>query len=249
MVASASAATVTITGDTAAGENQPGWLFNRDASTSTPFVFNTDQASIGTGSLYVLPIGTNASNKFVGEYYPGTTMANFTNFSYDFRIGPNGSNTSAGQFYLNVYANFGVSNDTKFYDCRYNVVPTIGSTTAWTTVAFDPTQAYAVTTRGSSPYACPAVPADMDLFSAGSNIRAFALNMGDTSNSDVGLDGYFDNVVVSTTAGTTVFDFEPVVVAPATKAEVLAAKGVPGKGIANAPGLQKPATAGFAGSE
>ena len=50
-----------IYGDTSSGENQPGWLFNRDVTTATPYEFNTDQASIGNGSLYVLPI-TNGSS-------------------------------------------------------------------------------------------------------------------------------------------------------------------------------------------
>jgi hypothetical protein len=37
----------------------------------------------------------------------------------------------------------------------------------------------------TSPFTYPSVPADMDTVSAGSNIRMFALNIGDTSLSDV----------------------------------------------------------------
>jgi hypothetical protein len=114
---------------------------------------------------------------------------------------------------MNVYANFGVSDNLKFYDCRYEVIPTVGSTTGFTTVTFDPTQAYPVTTRtggSASPYPCPAIPADMDLISSGSNIRMFSINVGDTTASDAGLDGYYDKVVVSTTGGSTTYDFEPV---------------------------------------
>lgn len=37
-------------------DGQPGWLFNRDASTSTPYEFTTDEASTGYGSIYVPPI-------------------------------------------------------------------------------------------------------------------------------------------------------------------------------------------------
>jgi hypothetical protein len=209
----AAAATEVVSGDTAAGENQPGWLFNRDASTDTPYEFNVDEASIGSGALYVLPIGASASDKFVAELFPGIQVADLNTFSYDFMIGAAGDGDEEEQFYLNVYANFGVSDDNKFYDCRYNVVPTVGSTGVFTTVTFDPTQAYSVTQRGGatpSPFTCPSVPADMDLSSAGSNIRAFAINVGDTSTSDVGLDGYLDNVVLDTDAGVTVYDFEPV---------------------------------------
>lgn len=213
--AAAAAGTVRVSGDTAAGENQPGWLFNRDASTSTPFVFDFDQASIGNGSLHVLPISSTPADKMIAELFPGTPeIADVDGLSYDFLIGPGGAVSDANHFYLNVYANFGESNPLGFYDCRYNVVPSTGSTAAFTTVTFDPTAATPVTTRGSSPHTCPAVPADMDLLSPGSVIRAFAINVGDTGAGDAGLDGYLDNVVVGIDGDVTVYDFEP---APATK--------------------------------
>lgn len=209
------AATEVVSGDTAAGENQPGWLFNRDLSTQTPFHFTLAEASIGDGSLYIEPI-TNSLNgnadKFIAEYFSGAAMADITSFSYDYLIGAGGTPADANEFYLNVYANFGTSSPDKFYDCRYNVVPTVGSTTDWTTVTFDPTASYPVTTRGgaaASPFACPASPADMDLLSSSSVVRAFAINVGDTSGSDLGLDGYLDNVIETLVGGETVFDFEP----------------------------------------
>ncbi|MDQ3008650.1 MAG: hypothetical protein M3Q81_03565 [bacterium] len=208
-VAAAAVSTVTVSGDTASGENQPGWLFNRDASTSTPYSFTTDQASIGLGSLYVQPIGATAMNKFVGENFLNTAIASVNSISYDFMIGTGGESSDEEQFYMNVYANFGSSDDLKFYDCRYNVVPSTGSTSSFTTVTFDPTQAYPVTQRATSPFTCPAIPAEMETLSAGSNFRMFALNVGDTSANDEGLDGYLDKVVVSTVSDVTTSDFEP----------------------------------------
>jgi hypothetical protein len=178
-------------------------------TTATPFEFNTNTSSIGSGSLYVLPIGATASNKFIGENFLATQMADVNSISYDFMIGVGGDSTDANQFYMNVYANFGVSDPNKFYDCRYNVVPATGSTAGFTTVTFDPTLSYPVTTRGgasASPFPCPSTPADMG---AGAVIRVFALNVGDTSLSDVGLDGYLDNVVVSLASGVTTYDFDP----------------------------------------
>jgi hypothetical protein len=207
------ATTVVVTGDTSAGENQPGWLFNRDVSTSTPFEFNTDAPSIGVGSVYVLPIGSNSADKFIAENFINEPIANVNSISYDFLIGNGGTASDENEFYMNIYANFGESDDFKFYDCRYNVVPTVGSTAAYTTITFDPTMAYPVATRNSSPHICPAAPADMDLLSPGSNIRVFALNVGDTSANDLGLDGYYDNVVVDLDSGVTVYDFEPYEVA------------------------------------
>lgn len=222
-VSPASAATtVVVTGNTSVGENQPGWLFNRDVSTSTPYEFNKDQASIGNGSLYVLPIGANAADKFIGENFINLPVADVEQISYDFLIGSSAELSDANQFYMNVYANFGVSDDFKFYDCRYNVVPVSGSQVDFTTVTFDPNMAYPVATRGganASPFTCPAVPAEMDLLSPGSTIRVFALNVGDTSTSDFGVDGYLDNVVVNTVQGDTVYDFEPAPVVPLSKDE------------------------------
>ena len=209
--AGAATTTVAIFGDTASAENDPGWMFNRDASTATPYGFTLDEASIGNGSVYIEPIGANPSDKFIAELFAVTPIADIESFTYDFLIGDGGTAADAKEFYLNVYANFGESDDLKYYDCRYDLVPRAGSTSDWTTVTFDPTEAYRVTTRGgasASPFTCPASPADMDELSAGSNIRAFVLNVGDTSDSDAGLDGYLDKVVLTANGNTTIYDFE-----------------------------------------
>lgn len=207
--------TEVITGNTAIAENQPGWLFNRDTGTATPYEFNSSESSIGSGSLNVLPIGTNPSDKFIAENFILSPIDQVNQISYDFKIGAGGNVSDANEFYMNVYANFGESSPTKFYDCRYSVVPAISSVTDFNTVTFDPSQDYAVVTSGSSPYTCPSSPAAMDGLSSGSTIRMFTLNVGDTSASDVGLDGYLDNVVVDKTTEVTTYDFEPDTTAPA----------------------------------
>jgi hypothetical protein len=200
---------IEVTGDTAAGENSPGWLFNRDLVNATPIEFNTDEMVIGDGALYVLPLSnSDAPRKFIGEYFWQGLIADLEDFSYDFKIGAGGDASDDNEFYLNVYANFGSSALTNYYDCKYDVVPTTGSTGSFTTVTFDPTSTYPVVTRGSSLHTCPASPADMDTLSTGSTIRAFSINTGDTSLADADLDGYFDNVVVDTTTKITTFDFE-----------------------------------------
>ncbi len=211
----ASAQTVVVSGNTSTGENQPGWLFNRDVTTATPFEFNTNASSIGSGSLYVLPIGVTPADKFIGENFVAAQIADVNSISYDFMIGAGGDATDANHFYMSVYANFGVSDPNKFYDCRYNVVPATGSTLDFTTVTFDPTLSYPVTRSSTSPTAsCPSSPADMG---SGAVIRVFALNVGDTSASDVGLDGYLDNVVVDLASGATTYDFDPAPTTAVTK--------------------------------
>ncbi len=202
---------VVVTMDTADGENQEGWLFNRDQNTQTEYEFTTNESSIGDGSLYVEPIdgSINGDNdKFIGEYFLLEETANVDSVSYDFMIGDGGEASDANEFYMNVYANYGESDPEKYYDCKYDVVPTIGTTAGFTTVTFDPTQSYPVTERNTSPHTCPSIPAEMDNQSPNSTIRMFAINVGDKSGNDTGLDGYYDNVVVETTDTITTFDFE-----------------------------------------
>lgn len=214
---------IDVRANTSAGENLLGWMFNRDTSTQTPFAFNRNAASTGKGSLFVLPIENDMNgdfDKFIGELFLLKEIAKLDRLSYDFKIDMPNSDVEE-QFYLSVYANYGVSGATKYYDCRYNVVPTTGSTATFTTVTFDPTQSYPVTTRGgasASPFTCPSIPADMNAQSSGSSIRAIAINVGDTSANDAGVSGFIDTVKVVTKDGldthTTTYDFEPVNNAP-----------------------------------
>lgn len=207
-----------VSGNTAAAENSDGWLFNRDPSTATPYEFNADESVFGDGSLYVKPIGSNPSDKFVAENFVLTDMDEVQDISFDYQLGPNSVNSDYDQIYMNVYANFASSGPNKFYDCRYTVLATTGSTSSFNTLTFDPSNAYSVATRGTSPHICPAVPSAMDLLEANSTIRAFAINVGDTTTGDTGVDAYLDWVVVNLTgARHTTYDFEPII--PACSAD------------------------------
>ena len=141
-----SSSVVKIYGNTAVAENAPGWLFNRDLSNTTPIDFNTDLPGIGDGSLYVLPLSdSDRFKKFIGEHFIHTPIADVNSISYDFAIGGGGEAADEHQFYMNVYANFGNTAPNKYYDCKYDVVPVVGVVNGYTTVTFDPTQAYPVT--------------------------------------------------------------------------------------------------------
>ncbi len=199
---------VVVTGNTASFENDPagGWMFNRDPDNDTPFNFTDDQQSIGNGSLYVQPIGSTPADKFIAELFFYQPVSMLNSFSFDYMLGSGGDAvTDADEVYLNVYAVYPSSNNPyKYYDCRYDIVATTASLTQFQTFTFDPTQTYPVATKSGSA-ACPSIPANMP---AGSTIRAFAINFGSTSASDLGLDGYIDNVVVNQDSGITVYDFE-----------------------------------------
>lgn len=224
-----STTTVVVTESTASVENQLGWLFNRDTSTQSPYAFVLGTSTVGTGSLFIEPIANNIngpSDKFIGELFLLAPISGISKISYDFNIAST-SVSDADQFYVNLYTNFGTSSSTKYYDCRYDIVPTAGLMGDWTTVSINPaagtiTGGYIahVQKNGSSPYNCPATPNEMNDLSDGSVIRAVALTAGDSAESDEGVSGYFDNVTVVQTVGshteTTIYDFEPTTNTPTT---------------------------------
>ena len=215
---SAASGVVIVSGDTAAAENEIGWMLNRDPETATAVSFVSGVGNFGTGSLYAGPItNTNFNNivdndpnndKFVAEYFPGNVpVANFNSFSYDAKIETEGA---SNLIYLNIYTNIDASDN--FFDCRYDYVFTTVSTASFNKhVVYPGIAPSAIQKRGDRITACPAVLEDMP---ASSTIRAIALNMGDTTASDTGLSAYFDNVEVIFNNEATYFNFEPL---PQTK--------------------------------
>ena len=183
--------------------NSQGWTFNPDLTNTTPYEFSGAEASTGNGSLYVLPIDAVSAHKFIATKGLGTLVSDFNSIAYDFLIAGSGTNADADQFYLNVYTN--LPSSTTFYDCRFDYVPTTGSTAGFTTAAFNATDV--PTNVGDRPdlFACPATLAGMP---AGSTVKFIALNVGDTTASDIGLAGYLDNVVVNLDSDVTTYDFE-----------------------------------------
>ncbi len=196
--------------------NDQGWVFNRDTTTQTPYEFNEDDASLGEGSLYVLPItNTDTSgnpdrlDKFVAELPLNVPVDTFNSVSYDFLIAGNGDSADANQFYLNVYATLPDPETHPHYNCRFDYVPTSGSTSIFTTASFnDTTVATNVADRSGDSLTCPDTLAEMP---AGSSISFLSLNVGDTSLNDTGLAGYLDNVVVDIDANARTYDFEPTI--------------------------------------
>ena len=203
------ASAVTASADTVRvdADGVGGWAFNADPAFTTPYAFSTAEESIGAGSLFVPPItntnGTPGSrDKFIGINAPGTLVSDLTSLAYDFQVASAGP-THFKQFYLNVYTNLPAS--TTFFDCRWDYVPTSGAAGSWTTMSVTP--ATVPTGKGDrvDAFVCPLT---MDQMPAGSTVRAFALNVGDTGFGDTGVSGYYDNVVVSTSGGSTTYDFE-----------------------------------------
>ncbi len=191
---------VTNTVNVKKGENgSAGWWFNRDPENTTPFAFSSDEAKIGDGSLFVPPIGTNGPDKFIGELFSFAPITSDTAFTFDYKL----ATGRDSDFYLNVYTNLPGTPVDNFYDCRFSYgaksAPDGGG---WRTVGTT-VGAPSVTARGGA--TCPSSLADMP---AGSTVRTFAINVGQSNASDAGTSGYVDNVVVTLDGDTTVYDFE-----------------------------------------
>ncbi|MEM1111990.1 MAG: hypothetical protein AAGI11_08795 [Pseudomonadota bacterium] len=176
-----------------------------------PVTFSAEQATTGNGSLGFGPISSTPADKFLmsppyGSAAGGLSIianvgsAAFASFSYDFY--PTGGDAS--NFYLNVYVDLGGDGPAaSFYDCRYDYVPG-GSTDAWNT--FTVTAASTpdlVTPQGGS--ICPAT-----LSATGINdeILYMVVNGGQSTATDTGLGGFFDNVALSAGGETASYDFE-----------------------------------------
>lgn len=187
-------------------DGEGAWLFNRDSA--APYEFSSTEASIGSSSLRVLPITNTVggnSDKFIAELFiTGTPVADIDSISYDFLIA-GGDAFDAGQFYMNIYTVYPAPGG--WYDCRFDYVPGTGSTASFTTFAMAAGDAAtSVRTRTVFTPTCPRALAGMP---AGSTISFISLNVGDTSGSDLGVGGYYDNVVLTASGGdTTVYDFE-----------------------------------------
>jgi hypothetical protein len=183
-----------------------GWMFARDLANATPYSFSLAQRTLGAGSLFVEPISATPAHKFIAEQPMNNSLvSDLQSISYDFLIAGNGTAADEDDFYLNVYTHYPTPVN-GFFDCRFDYVPSSGSTTAWTTASFAATDTpAAVNTRGAAP-PCPATLAAMP---AGSTVSFFSLNVGQTTASDAGLAGYLDNVVVSQSDGSTTYDLDP----------------------------------------
>ena len=199
--------------------NLNGWQIIPDGT--VPYAFVQGPAALGSGSLQFGPIAvTPAANKFI-MYSPYSGLASaLTSFSYQFFIDPASVDGAAGaqNFYVNVYvddSSNGIgtfAGGTGFYDCRYDSVPSSGLVNGWTTNSFNQSSTW--TNIGDRTGSCPATLAGL---AAGSTVRFVALNGGQSTSTDAGLKGGYDNVVITVGADTTTYDFEPAVGPPTEK--------------------------------
>lgn len=193
--------------------NLAGWQIIPDGT--VPHGFVAGPASIGSGSLQFGPIdGGIGANKFIMLPPYAGLVSDLTSFSYDFYIDPAsaGGAGAASHFYVNVYVDdasngigfFGPGTSSSgFYDCRYDSVPPTGAVGGWTTHAFNQTSTW--TNIANRTGTCPSTLGQVTSLST---VRFIAVNGGQSTASDAGLMGGFDNVVITTTTDATTYDFE-----------------------------------------
>lgn len=200
------AGTITITGNTAAAENQPGWMFNRNVENPAPYTFNFDVHSLGIGGLFVGPVTDVDTNKFVAEYFPGTLKtSDVRSISYDYMLGSQRPDTDAQFITLSVLAN--IDDSTNDFDCRYDYVAVSGPVGSFVKpVVFAEMAPSSVTKHGDRVATCAPTLSSMP---EGSYVRVITLTVGNDTAADAGLTAYFDNVEISLLNDTTNFNFEP----------------------------------------
>jgi FIMAH domain len=190
--------TVTVT-----PSNLNGWAIAPDGT--VPVNFTTSTATIGSGSLQFGPIdGGVGANKFImAAPASGMLLSDFSSFSYDFLV----SALNASHFYINVYVDSsanGLGTTASWYDCRYDYVPS-GALGVWNTAGFN--SGYTGWVNIANPLG--SCPSSLSANAAGSVIMFLVVNGGQSNSSDAGLAGGFDNIIITTSSGATIYDFEP----------------------------------------
>lgn len=218
------ASTYAVSSSTVVTETKrEGWLFNPDPTTATPYEFNEDAASTGSGSLFVSPIQNDEPNtggtlgrydKFIALLPTDYASQNFESVDFDFKLGAGVDTAKANQVYLNVYTKV-LGSTSSYYDCRFDQVATSGSDASFSTVSFDSTVAPTNVAKWSgSTASCPTTLSGLP---SGSTVTAVSLNLGDTSLSDQNVSAYFDNAVISSAGDSIAYDFEEFLPTASTK--------------------------------
>jgi hypothetical protein len=201
--------------------NHQGWILNTVVLGNGPVTtdFNGPSDSDGgNGSFHFGPIaGANGSKLEIQPPETNRLVSAFDSLAFEYQIlAPASGSDSEDQIYVNVYVDsaangigfFGsLALSSGFYDCRYTYIADTNNP-GWNSLSFsDTTTPEPLTPRHSS---CAAT---LSGFTDASQIRFFRLNGGDTSGNDNGLEGAFDLVAIAFSGNTTVYDFEPYVVA------------------------------------
>lgn len=190
------------------GPDSQGWLIddNGQGGEAYPYQFVAgNNPPLGTGSLQfaandpVIP----AEKMFVkrAQVIPA---AEFRTISFDYYFAAGSATTTPNMFYLNLYVDTAVIG-THWYDCKYDYLANRSANGVWATLTALRERAADVVTEKNS----ATCPKSISQLQPTDKIFLIALNAGDTSNTDAGIRGGFDKVVIETATSNITYDFEP----------------------------------------
>lgn len=141
-----------------------GWWFERDPGNRTGHEFTADGV--------VTNVGPDAGEKFIAENFLFQRVSEVGEISFEYV-----SDAPDSEFYINVYVNHESEASGEWYDCRYDYTAVTTSNDGVKSVT---TSGVAQTVASRNGTVCPASLADSP---DESFVRAYAINVGDTSAS------------------------------------------------------------------
>jgi hypothetical protein len=210
------------------GPGNQGWQIddNRTSDFAFPYEFVAgNMPPIGTGSLqYAASSPTVDKEKMYIWRTESIRADDFRKVKFDYYFAPNSLVKTPSQIYLNIYVNtVATTVEPTFYDCKFDYVATKNADGKWSTLAVDRTDAAGtITPRNSA--VCGNSIAQLQ---PNDKITRIAINAGDTSGSDAGIKGGFDNVFVKTKSSEVTYDFDPAPVTPPAPVKACAQTGLP----------------------
>lgn len=184
---------VVVTGDTVdttvsheseLAPDDTGWWFGRDPNNTTSFEFTEDGILVNVGDA--------EHEKFIAEHFLFQRVSEVGEISFNYT-----SNEADSQFYINVYVNHEEEPSGDWYDCRYD----------YTVVTASDEDIKSVDTSGDAANVASRndtdCPASLAASPEDSFVRAYSINVGDTSASALE-----PATIISSTAGDVTYVFQ-----------------------------------------
>jgi len=189
--------------------NLQGWSVTHAPAPATDFNGPSDSDG-GNGSLRTGPI--MAPNGMKLELEPpekNMLTADFDSLSLEYQILAQAVSATPNHIYVNVYVDSAANSigtfTNGFYDCRHAYIAT-SNAAGWNSLSFNDATL-------SSPTFGGGCQTSLSGYVAGSEIRFFRVNVGDTSANDNNLEVALDLVEITFNGNGKLYDFEPYAVA------------------------------------
>ncbi len=187
--------------------NLEGWVIAPVGSAPYTFAAGPGTPPLGAGSLHIAITGPG-QKFYMFRTFSGLEGCALQSVTYGLYNAP-ASTVATSEYYANILidqvANGIGTFSNGYFDCAYDYVPGPLAAGVWHTVGPDSGFTGWAKITGN-----PSCPTSLGGLAAGDLLLAIAMNAGQQfHDTDIGLDGAFDNVVITTSCGPIVFDFEP----------------------------------------